>query len=89
MYHNKQTNKYRYHNEKCSNKSSEFGLLLGFPILSIFHIQKHQNRDFQFWPLDGANDQKFVDHRSRGGLFSRPTKFHYFMICLSEIKNFQ
>ena len=85
MYHNKQTNKYRYHNEKCSNQRSELGLLLGFSILSIFDIQNHLNHDFHFSPQDGAKGKKIIDYRSRGGLFSRFTKFHYFVICLSVV----
>ena len=68
---------------------TEFGLLLGFQFLYIFNILNHLNYDFHFWPLDGANDQKFYHHYSRHGLFSRVTKFHHFTMCLSEIRNFQ
>ena len=89
MYYSKQINKYRYHHENCSNKRSDVGLLLGFPFLYIFDIQNHENHDFNFWPLDGVKDQKFVHHHSRNGLFSRPCKFHHFTMFLSEIRNFQ
>ena len=61
----------------------------GFPFLYIFDIQNHRNRDFLFWPLDGAKDQKFIYHHSRDGLFSRPTKFHPSAMFLSGIKIFQ
>ena len=89
MYRNKQANKYRYQNRKCSNERSEFGLFLGFPILSVFDIQNHYDHHFHFWPLYGAKDQKFIDHRSRDSLFSLSIKFQYFMIHLSENKNCQ
>ena len=89
IYSSKQINKHRYQHEKCSTQRSGVGLLLGFPFLYIFDIQNHRNRDFYFWPLDGAKDKKFVYHHSRDGLFSRPTKFHAFAMFLSGIRIFQ
>ena len=60
-----------------------------FRFYTFFIFKSFEITIFTFDHQMGPNTKKFFNHSSRNGRISRSTKFHYFTMYLSEIRNFK